>query len=85
MPGRSRRPVAAWSQRGRADLLYRPGVLIRVLGPLRVEAADGTPLAPLRPMERRLLAALAARRPNAVDVDSLADALWPDAPPASAR
>lgn len=58
---------------------------MRALGPLRLETDDGTPLAVLRPMERRLLAALTARRPRVVTVDSLADALWPEGPPASAR
>jgi len=36
-------------------------------------------------MERRLLAALAVRRPAAVSVDLLGEALWPDEPPASMR
>jgi DNA-binding SARP family transcriptional activator len=39
----------------------------------------------LRPMERTLLAALAVRRPAAVSVESLVEALWPDVAPVSAR
>jgi DNA-binding SARP family transcriptional activator len=41
--------------------------------------------ATLRPMERRLLAALAVRRPAPVPVDSLAEALWPSGLPPSAK
>jgi DNA-binding SARP family transcriptional activator len=39
----------------------------------------------LRPMERTLLAALAVRRPAAVSLESLVEALWPDGAPVSAR
>jgi len=41
--------------------------------------------ADLRPMERKLVAALAIRRPGAVSFGSLSDALWGDDPPPSAR
>ena len=64
-------------------------MLVRVLGQSRVaeaDAADGPdPAACLRPMERRLLAALAVRRPAAVSVDSLGEALWGGDAPASMR
>jgi DNA-binding SARP family transcriptional activator len=64
-------------------------VLVRVLGQPRIadgDAADGVDLvAGLRPMERRLLAALAVRRPAAVSVDSLGEALWGGEAPASMR
>jgi len=59
-------------------------VLVRVLGQSRT-ADDADPAACLRPMERRLLAALAVRRPSAVSVDSLGDALWGGDAPASMR
>jgi DNA-binding SARP family transcriptional activator len=63
--------------------------MVRVLGQFRVadpDAADGAdPAACLRPMERRLLAALAVRRPAVVSVDSLGDALWGGDAPASMR
>jgi DNA-binding SARP family transcriptional activator len=57
--------------------------LVRVLGQSRIPAADG--VARLRPMERRLLAALAVRRPDAVSVDALGEALWGDDAPPSKR
>ena len=60
-------------------------MLVRALGPLRLETDDGASLAVLRPMERRLLAALTVFRPHAVSVESLAEALWPEGAPASAR
>ncbi|MCD2195169.1 AAA family ATPase [Actinomycetospora endophytica] len=59
-------------------------VTVRLAGPLRVE--QGSPPEPLRigsPKERRLLAVLAARRPQAVTPDRLAEALWPEGPPRS--
>jgi DNA-binding SARP family transcriptional activator len=64
-------------------------VLVRVLGQSRIadgDAVDGAdPAAGLRPMERRLLAALAVRRPAAVSLDSLGEALWGGEVPASMR
>ena len=64
-------------------------MLVRVLGQSRIadgDAADSADsVAGLRPMERRLLAALAVRRPAAVSVDSLGEALWGGDVPASMR
>jgi len=54
-------------------------MLVRVLGPA-ADADHG-----LRPMERRLLTALAVCRPEPATLGSLIDALWPGVPPASAR
>ncbi len=59
-------------------------MLVRVLGPVRAEQSDGTPI-PLRFMERKLIAALVATRPRSVSTEELAAALWSDAPPPSAR
>lgn len=55
------------------------GVAIRVLGPLGVD--DG---APLGRRDRVVLAVLTLRQGRAVGQDSIADALWPDGPPATA-
>src|SRR5215217_800949 len=56
---------------------------VRVLGPLQAFGVDG--VARLRPLERRLLAALVAVRPESVSVGELAEAVWADrAPPRSA-
>src|SRR4051812_9746261 len=57
---------------------------VRVLGPLQVSGVEG--VVRLRPLERRLLAALVAVRPESVGVGELAEAVWADrAPPRSAR
>ena len=62
-----------------------PGrIELRLLGPLEV-VVDGVP-APLgTPKQRALLALLALRANEAVPVERLIDALWPDDPPASSR
>ncbi len=65
--------VARWPHPGRTGHWYGAIVVVRVL------EAD------LRPMERKLVAALAIRRPAPVSVSSLTDALWGDEPPPSAR
>ncbi|HEU5085112.1 MAG TPA: BTAD domain-containing putative transcriptional regulator, partial [Acidimicrobiales bacterium] len=52
---------------------------VSVLGPLRVDSADGA----LSPRDRVVLAALAVRAGTPVPSDVLADALWGDAPPTS--
>jgi predicted ATPase/DNA-binding SARP family transcriptional activator len=57
-------------------------VELGVLGPLEAQGVGGT--VRLRPLERRLVAALAAARPAAVGVDALVDALWSDRSPRSA-
>ena len=49
---------------------------VRVLGPLQAFGADGA--ARLRPLERRLLAALVAVRPEPVTSGELAEAVWAD-------
>ncbi|MFD4293536.1 BTAD domain-containing putative transcriptional regulator [Rhodococcus sp. NPDC058532] len=55
-----------------------------VLGPLRVEAARGEPIAITEPKVRTLLAALLVRPGRPVSTDRLIEALWGDEPPASA-
>ena len=52
---------------------------VGLLGPLELEAGS---LA-LGPRDRSVLAALAMRRGQWMAADALADALWPDRPPAS--
>lgn len=52
---------------------------IDLLGPLQVDGADGR----LSPRDRVVLAALAMRPGEVLSADRLADALWPDGPPAS--
>lgn len=57
---------------------------LRVLG--SIEMVDGGRQVPLGGAKPRLLTAvLAAHRRQVVSIDSLADALWSDAPPATAR
>ncbi len=56
---------------------------LRVLGPVEV-VVDGRSIA-LPAMQRRLLAALVVAHGRVRSLDELADALWGDAPPASAR
>ena len=58
-------------------------VEVRVLGP--VELVDETSIVRLPRAERTLLAALASRLGERVSVDVLAEALWPEGPPPSAR
>ncbi|MGN6797297.1 MAG: BTAD domain-containing putative transcriptional regulator [Gaiellaceae bacterium] len=55
----------------------------RLLGPLEVED-DGRPIALAAAKERALLAVLVLRRGGRVSTDRLIDALWGDAPPATA-
>src|SRR5215468_6648136 len=55
-----------------------------VLGPLQVTRA-GTPVTLGGPRERVLLAALLVEHGRVVSVDGLAQALWGDHPPATAR
>jgi predicted ATPase/DNA-binding SARP family transcriptional activator len=56
---------------------------LRVLGPVEV-VVDGAPIA-LPAMQRRLLAALVVSDGSVRSLDELADGLWGDTPPASAR
>src|SRR4051812_25243390 len=59
-------------------------VEFRVLGPLEIRR-DGAPV-PLRaPAQRTFLAALLIEHGRVVSVDALAEALWPDEQPRSAR
>jgi predicted ATPase/DNA-binding SARP family transcriptional activator/predicted negative regulator of RcsB-dependent stress response len=58
-------------------------VEVRVLGP--VELIDGAAVVRLAPVERTLLAALAARIGERAAVEVLEDALWPEQRPSSAR
>jgi predicted ATPase/DNA-binding SARP family transcriptional activator len=59
-------------------------MIFRLLGPLRVESG-GVDLAPVRPKQRALLAALLLREGEIVSVDEAVDVLWGERPPASAR
>jgi DNA-binding SARP family transcriptional activator len=56
---------------------------VRVLGPVEARSASGWVTAP--PQQRLFLAVLALRVGQVVPVGELVDAIWPDAPPASAR
>jgi DNA-binding SARP family transcriptional activator len=58
-------------------------VELRALGPLEAHGSGGR--VELRPVERRLLAALVACRPSAAGYDALAEAVWPDRVPRSAK
>jgi DNA-binding SARP family transcriptional activator len=57
--------------------------VVRVLGPVELVTAGGRPR--LAPLERALLAVLAANAGRLVTVDRLVDALWAQSPPGSAR
>jgi predicted ATPase/DNA-binding SARP family transcriptional activator len=57
-------------------------VELRVLGVLHARAGAG--LVDLRPVERRLLAAVVVQRPESIRYDALADAVWGARPPRSA-
>jgi DNA-binding SARP family transcriptional activator len=56
----------------------------RLLGPLEA-LVEGEPVALGAPKQRALLAQLLLRANEAVPVERLVDALWPEAPPVSAR
>jgi DNA-binding SARP family transcriptional activator len=56
----------------------------RLLGPLRVLDA-GRELTPARPKQRALLVMLLLHRGEIVASDQLIDALWGEAPPATAQ
>jgi predicted ATPase/DNA-binding SARP family transcriptional activator len=58
-------------------------VELRVLGPLEAHGDRGRVV--LRPVERRLLAALVACRPGAAGYEALAEAVWPAQVPRSAK
>ncbi|GAA5019348.1 BTAD domain-containing putative transcriptional regulator [Terrabacter aeriphilus] len=57
---------------------------VRLLGPVRL-LRDGRPVALGGAKQRAVLALLALESPRAVAVPTLVDAVWGDAPPASAR
>jgi DNA-binding SARP family transcriptional activator/pimeloyl-ACP methyl ester carboxylesterase len=59
-------------------------VQVSLLGPLRIETESGE-VAIAAAKERSLLAALALSARHVVGADALVDALWGDAPPATAR
>src|SRR2546421_1077516 len=73
------------TERSRRDKLHeRMAVEFRVLGPLEIRR-EGAPV-PLRaPAQRTFLAALLIEHGRVVSVDRLAEALWPDEQPRSAR
>jgi predicted ATPase/DNA-binding SARP family transcriptional activator len=70
------------SQSGRKRRRYGSNVELRVLGELQASVADC--VVQLRPVERRLVSALAVRHRGAVRYESLADAVWGDVVPRSA-
>ena len=72
------------ADRDRHGCENRHSMELRLLGRFEVEV-EGRDLTPRRPLERALLALLLLRSPRAVGVDELVDALWGDAPPATAR
>jgi predicted ATPase/DNA-binding SARP family transcriptional activator len=57
---------------------------LRVLGPVEI-VGDGGAVAPLAAKQLRLLTALVVAAGRACEVDELVEAVWGDAPPASAR
>jgi len=57
----------------------------RVLGPLEVLRVDGEPVDLGGPRQRIVLAMLLLESPRTVSVDRLVDAVWLNAPPATAR
>ena len=78
---RSQRDCTTWPARPPPTVCV---VRFRVLGPLEVMGDDGAARPVSSPSQRRLLAALLARSPEVVAVDTLVDALWGDDPPESA-
>ncbi|WP_255441240.1 AfsR/SARP family transcriptional regulator [Actinoplanes sp. ATCC 53533] len=56
----------------------------KILGPLEVIGSAG-PIAPLAPRQRTILAVLLLEANRIVSVNRLADTLWNDAPPSTAR
>lgn len=67
-----------------AGILLDPQMDVRLLGHLEVEVA-GEPVQFEGLKQRRLLAVLALRAPEAVPVDDLVEALWEDEPPGGAE
>ncbi|HEU5081992.1 MAG TPA: BTAD domain-containing putative transcriptional regulator, partial [Acidimicrobiales bacterium] len=61
--------------------MSRCAVRVRVLGPLRAQAANGADVTPAGSLQRRLLALLVLRRGQVVAADVAADVLWPDRAP----
>jgi DNA-binding SARP family transcriptional activator/pimeloyl-ACP methyl ester carboxylesterase len=66
------------------DPLASGPVQVSLLGPLRIETESGEVVIAAA-KERSLLAALALNAGHVVGADALVDALWGDAPPATAR
>ncbi len=58
---------------------------LRILGPLRLSAPDGSDSTPNSPRQRKILSALLMRAGQSVTVSRLVDAVWDDDPPATAR
>jgi predicted ATPase/DNA-binding SARP family transcriptional activator len=75
--------IAGRSQSDRSADSYGSAVELRVLGDLAV--VDGSRLIELRPVERRLVAALVAARPSGLRHDALAEAVWGEQAPPSAK
>ncbi|CCH32452.1 BTAD domain-containing putative transcriptional regulator [Actinosynnema sp. NPDC047251] len=59
-------------------------MLLRVLGSLEFEGADGSPVVPAARKQRVLLSRLLLHANESVRVEQLVDALWEDGPPSSA-
>ena len=76
--------IGARSARERLGSGYVADVEFRLLGPLEV-VRDGRRVSPGGPRQHRLLAALLLAVGRTVTVDALIDAVWDDAPPATAR
>lgn len=64
---------------------YRLGVRVNLLGPVRVDRAEGGEVLLGAAKERSLLAALALRPGSVMAVDVLIDAIWGETAPPSAR
>ena len=77
-PARPISPAATASVRS-------PAVRVRLLGPVEVEADDGSIRVLPAAKERSLVAALALEAGHAVGADSLIWSLWGEAPPPTAR
>ena len=70
--------------RARARVVASRHMRVRILGALELIDAEGNACPIGSANQRTVLAALLARRGEVVTIDALIDALWGDAPPASA-
>jgi predicted ATPase/DNA-binding SARP family transcriptional activator len=77
-------PGAMGTDPAAGESAREPTVELGVLGPLEARV-EGEPVSLGAPKQRALLAQLLLRANEAVPVERLVDALWPEDPPASAR